>query len=500
MVSVLFYGSRLNDSIYILQIPSRFFFLFLALLGWQLVASDAIAQPVLGYVSAEENIQFEQHIKQTTKDALHAYEGFYKSKLKALYERRDERLLTNYLEGKYLLDAYWQGWIDDLLRRIIDANPSLKNQELRAFVGRGSSVNARCYGNGVVVLDLGLLVRLHNEDQVTFVLCHELAHQALNHVNTRYMDRTDRMYSKETQKKLRQLRRATYAGAYDDFLELNRNLVFDFSRHSRYGEFEADSLGLEFYRKMDLSPEGPIGLMQVLAKADSSQFGRPLDLRRMLSTPDYPAKDRWFRQQVDDFLLKTDTLTALERDSLRTHPDTDLRLSYMSDVMRKSLPVYTELDEINYAARRKLAEYALTAGAFDASRLDLSLYHSLRGIEAYPHDAWYKGTAALSLAFLAEARLSTTFSGVCPMPKRHHQEYRKALMEALHNMRSSDLKNLSYHYAKAIPEAQQTPESMLALVVALELDGERTREAKAARLSFRKAYPKHPYQAWLVNK
>ena len=475
---------------------SRLLFLVVGVLWVQNLRAQP--NPELGLVEQALDPRLEEHVEGASKASLANYRGEHSKELRKLYGDRDAQLLARYEESGFKTDEYWQAWIDGLLSHIAEANPGKISPRQRVYINRGTSVNARCYGNGVAAIDMGLLARLSSEDEVAFVLCHELAHQILDHVDNRYAAYVDLLFDRETQKTLRRLRRQSFGG-YQEYLDLTESLSFEFSRHSRYGEIAADSLGVALYQAAGFGVDGPVNVMRVLAKADSSAYADSLDLVSALSVPDYPAKTRWFKQYQSTFLLRTDTLTQAERDSLRTHPDTELRTEKLRLMLGGYQPGLANAQRDDYTARRQVAQRELVAGAFDADRLDLALYYALRGLERHPDDAWYRGTAALSLSFLAQARSNTHFSQVAPMPSSMQDPHRRALSEVLHRMRGKDMRDLAFHYAVFAREVRDTPEAAMALIVAADLDPDRSKAARLARSHFRKTYPRHPYAAWLMD-
>ena len=52
------------------------------------------------------------------------------------------------------------------------------------MLSKDGNANAYNTGDGTVVIHFGLFLTLENEDELVFVIAHEIGHQYLNHVKT----------------------------------------------------------------------------------------------------------------------------------------------------------------------------------------------------------------------------------------------------------------------------------------------------------------------------
>ena len=465
---------------------------FAGALALALLGASAWAQPpsVAPAPSAEA---FDAHLRAATAERLGDYRGEHRRQLRRRYEDRDAHLRDAYAAGAFLREGEWAAWLRALTERIRAANPAgLGHAALVPLVRRSPAVNARCYGNGVVAVDLGLLARAPSADAVAFALCHELAHQALDHVGLSVAEQLDVLYRDDTQ---RALRRARRDGGYDDFVALTERLAFDRSRHTRFGERAADSLGLVFYRAAGFAPGGPAAMLRVLATADQPADAAPLPLSRLLDTEAYPFDEDWLQTPASAFLSREDELSPEARDSLQTHPDIQSRLASLSRSGVDTAAAPTP-DSV-YLERRRTVRGLLTEAAFDGARLDLALYYALRGVEADPADAYARGAAALALADLARARAELDFDAVAPLPSLHDDAHTRALARLLHGLRRSQLRRLARAYAAEVPEALATPQSLAAVVIAGPADAADEARVSAAEARLRKTFPDHALLARL---
>ena len=442
---------------------------------------------------------FVELLEAGTQASIESYLGEHRKELRELFERRDDNLYAIYESDLLLTEQYWKDHLDGILERILRANPSYDNQDVEVFYTLQPTANAAAYGQGVVLINLGLLQSVQSEDELAFVLCHELSHQYLDHINKRLFTRIDKKYSKETQKRLKELKRQEY-NVLEELQELVLDLSFENAKHTRYGEREADSLGLVLYTATDYSSEAPLRVMEVLAKADTSLYTAPLDFSTLLNTPSFPFKSRWSYKEPPSPFAKVHHLTQEERDSLRTHPDTEERSAWLSEsiTVRPSEGLKSE----DLTSRKREASKEFIAVYFNKGYLGNSLYQSLRLVDSQD-SLWAKGIVALSLYRLAIAREDRHFTENARLPReRAYDEGLEDLLRILHNMRLSDLKALAAAYAKTHATDFTTCGEELALARVLSSTLGDDSPADRARLQgeFKKAFPNSVYNSILRSK
>ena len=105
------------------------------------------------------------------------------------FERR-----TNFMEkvmsGAFIKDDSLEKYVDNVLHRIIEGN-TLGSYPRRTLILSSPNVNAVCYGQGIYAVTVSLLGRVENEDQLAFILAHEIAHDELGHIRTRIVQEAD---------------------------------------------------------------------------------------------------------------------------------------------------------------------------------------------------------------------------------------------------------------------------------------------------------------------
>ena len=184
-------------------------------------------------------------------------------------------------------------------------------------------------GEGSIVFNIGLLRRLENDDQIAFVLCHELAHLTENHVNQSIADNLDKWDKMLNSKEYTALKKQKY-GRYEVVQNLLKDFTFDHKRHSRTHEAEADKKGMTYLLNTSFDPKEAIKCLEILDLIDQEKYASKLDLKKIFDFPDYPFKDRWLRSKKSSLSAMKKDIPEWDIDSLKTHPDCSKRISLLN--------------------------------------------------------------------------------------------------------------------------------------------------------------------------
>lgn len=156
----------------------------------------------------------------------------YKSELKEFFKQRYEKLNSLAKDGILLADEKLESYLQSIAKEIVKANPELQSIPIHVHLTRQWWANAACYGDGTILINIGLLSRLQNEAQLAFVIAHEIAHQYKNHVNEDVISYITLINSKEFKRELSFIVRMEY-GRNTALKELAKDISFDSKIHSR---------------------------------------------------------------------------------------------------------------------------------------------------------------------------------------------------------------------------------------------------------------------------
>jgi len=144
----------------------------------------------------------------------------------------------SYLSSGRLLFNDEAGVLMNRLADVILEKDTTNRKLINIYAYYSSGNNIICFPNGLILVELGLVAQLENEDQLAFVLSHAIAH----FLNGDY-------YTEENAVK------PDYEEGMDEYLKF---------RHDR--EYEADLLGFELYKKAKFSPAQALRAFDVMQR------------------------------------------------------------------------------------------------------------------------------------------------------------------------------------------------------------------------------------------
>lgn len=205
----------------------------------------------------------------------------------------DEMLLS----GNVVFNDPVSEYVTKVKDKLLEGQPELQSV-IKTYVVKSQVANAFATHSGILLVNTGLLARLHNEAELAFVLCHEIQHYLKKHPLNVFVKSEELKENMKT---------------------FNSNKKGDFmnerSKYSRSVEQEADELGFELYKTSGYSLEAAMGVFDVLAMANQAFDQIPwendfFEWEMLAFPPDYRK-------------YELDTITTREdaNDSLSTHPN-----------------------------------------------------------------------------------------------------------------------------------------------------------------------------------
>ncbi len=371
----------------------------------------------------------------------------YSRKLKESYARRNANIIKELEQGVFYFSSDITKPFNTIFQEIIKDNPSLRNENLKLLVSRHPYPNAYYTGTGVIVFNLELLPWLENESQIAFVLCHEIAHHTLNHINNAALERISHFYSEKTQRQLKKIKERE-TGKFTQASNLLKDLVFEERRHSRLHEAEADSLAVIYLKNTSYDANAAIGCLEQLDKVDGQRLDPFLSLPEIFHTKAYPFKDHWLEEEVGIFTTKQ-PVEEWNRDSIKTHPDCSKRIQllqpYLKEYNSANINVISDQQEI-YDALSFEADYELAQNTFLFQNWGKSLYYTLQLLKKYPTKACLHTMVSKNLYNIYTAQENHDLNEYLEQPAPWHAKEYKTLLEFLQNLRLKELAQLNYQY------------------------------------------------------
>jgi predicted Zn-dependent protease len=206
------------------------------------------------------------------------------------------------------------------------------------LISRTFNPNAYSTGEGTIVINNYLLSCLDSEDQLLFVLCHEIAHQMLKHSIYSTLQEIRRDNSNELKKQTSDIKKQKY-NRRTQAEDLLKDIAYKNSSESRKDEMQADSLGFVYFSRLERDNQQVIKVLEHLRDADNEPDSLTVaDYQRLFSDKRLNFNEKWF--DIGDYSMYNYKKTnKYNTDSLRTHPHIAERITVLPVV---SKPVETK--------------------------------------------------------------------------------------------------------------------------------------------------------------
>lgn len=359
------------------------------------------------------------------------------------YYYRQKSLLDDVHKHHFIEDEAFTVYMQFIFNEILTSN-GLDKSKFKLRIARYPVPNATCDGSGNISFYIGLLKKMETEAQIAFILSHEIAHQLLNHVDSKVMEAVKFKYSKELKEELKEISKMEY-GFGEKYLEYMKNVAYDSKKHHRDQESSADSLGLELLLKTRYNPWESLRVMDILDSCEVDTF--TIDYARYFHSQSHPFNPAWIAKTKTLGFGNKDAFN-LSEDSLKTHPDCDKRWDLLKATLKnRNIPIASDrdfiqsrdkLEEIRDACRFEELQYLL-----DFEMYGILVYYGLNLCREEPDDAMPYVTVAKSLNLLANAMKEHTMHEHVIKPSPDLSEYENQLLRLLDRVSIEDLKNIN---------------------------------------------------------
>ncbi len=385
----------------------------------------------------------------TTKsinDSL-AIEGTNKKEIRKHYRSRYEDINDMFKEKEAISEKEVHDYLTNLSNEIINNNSALKSLQPRIYFARSADVNAYSCGEGSMFFNMGLFYRLKNESEVAFVICHELAHYYLDHSNKRIISQVELFNDKDFKKEVKKIAKSEYS-QNKKFGQLVTSLMFNNSRYSRVQETAADSVGLMFLSNTRFDLKGACSTMDVLDSSEIEKFSMETLLKKWISFPEYPFRESWLKKESAFFGGPVSTLTAAQKDSLKTHPDCALRKNKLQSLVDRHTKVGSPfvISQQQFELLAKRAKYDLVESFFKDDYISACMYFGFQLLEENPTDPWLIGTMAECFNQLYMHQKDHTLGKVAALPNPSGLKEYNVLLEFIQRARLDDFATIAHHF------------------------------------------------------
>jgi hypothetical protein len=289
---------------------------------------------------------------------------------------RKKHFVEKVSDSSFIFNKKITSYLNSILKQIYQANPELDKKDFYFFVDKSQIPNASCYGNGIFTVHLGLFNFINSDDELAFIICHEMAHYYLEHNDKAFLAYIETITSKDIKKKINSVKNKQY-GKRKAYSELMDELSLNFLKRSQSVEIEADSLGLLFFKKTKFNLNASISSLENIEKADNLIFNQESKLKEYFNFENYPFKQAWLAKDetLFDLAQKSDDFIK-DADSISTHPAIPMRIKKLEALINqsgtKNAVNSTQIQEI-----KEIIGHISINNFIDSNRIDLAFYQCL---------------------------------------------------------------------------------------------------------------------------
>lgn len=402
------------------------------------------------------------------------------------------------VQDKMLLSG---SFIDQYLQKIVAeierGNPLLKGR-ISLLTSRDPDPNAYALGNGIVVMNIGMLNQVNSEAEIAFILCHEFAHDILKHGNQSLYTTAGRITDEALKKELGKTLKEEY-NVKKKLIALLMPGLKKSRQYSRELELQADSLGLALLKNTSYNTAGAPNGMDVLDALDVWEDKEALNLKSFFTLPQVPARNSWFDYHGESslgvgFEAQRDTLL----DSLKTHPDCQLRkeklllLGAKNTVDLLFLQPEADFNRMKFEADGELIQLLL-----DWENIDYSTLYSLFSLRKYPTNAYPRSVLALCLAFLSKEKKNLSSSRYMRYNSPDYSDNFNHLLYFLIELPPDDCAALAYWMIRPEQPELREQEVHLAALTLSAFSAGKAEEYLTLRSQYDLRFPEGRYRQFL---
>jgi len=448
---------------------------------------NSIAFSPLGSTQYQTRInQLEKYIvpkKYTEKSAQEWYEE--------MMTDRNKALIHLFKDDGIIYDTLLLNKCNSIANRIMTANKNYSFDSIRFYINRSCVPNAACYGEGTIMVNLGLFLWIDNDDELALVLAHEISHQVLNHLQSQVEKNIATLTSEGFKEELKDIKKSK-EGKYERFRKLMKSFSVETGRHSTYKESEADSLAAVLIQHAGFNNiKGSV----ILLKLDESDAP-------FTSTALYSLKDFFEKAPVDQsfFVVKrkynglssvTVTMNAdKDLDSIKTHPDCIKRYEAVAGHGSKpEVDCCTSLS-IMYKEYKEKAMLEIVRNLYENNAIGLCAHFCIFALQNNYDPAIYNEFLSLcfSQLYWSDKHLER-FNAV--NAKALRETTLKSLQDYLFDAGTTDLDKLSAYF---LSNAGLTGSEDHDFTLLMRNTQVASKDAVSAYAAFNRKYPNSKYQ------
>lgn len=257
--------------------------------------------------------RYKEFVRQARKASLREIKTKPERVLKELIEGRYQSNLNRIDNQHFILNKELDDYLSELKGKLSASNSEWPFDKVEIVVTKYTWPNAFSVGDGTIALNLGLLLELQSEEQLAFVLSHEVAHFFLHHSEEEFLRKYYSTEGSEFRAKLKEIKSSRYYQVSQLKPLLKANIYAE-RHHRREQEYSADSLGMLLFLNAGYKLSAAEEVLEILDGLNEAKRSS-LDVYKLLDidTLTYPKPSLQIKDQHRQDILHDD--------SVKTHPD-----------------------------------------------------------------------------------------------------------------------------------------------------------------------------------
>lgn len=365
------------------------------------------------------------------------------SKINRIYKKRTQSLIEWVRHEMFIHDDSINLFLDAMINTV--NQKEIQHPIKTILVSRDPIVNAYCLGEGTIVVNIGLLSKMQSESQLAYVLCHEMAHLELEHIERKIEYFINGYQTNEAKKNYSTLILGDISLEQASDL---KNWAYSWGRHARSSEIEADSVGYIYFSNTPYCRQGVYETFQLLDSANYPMHRLGSHLFADLNFSKYPFREKWLRDRLGLYRQEP-TSFLFNLDSISSHPEIDLRREKVAnyfqenDCHTKNLQADELMDWVV-----KVAQFETIEGARRFNRYDVCLHQALQLKAIYPNNGYVTNMIVKVLVDLLRIKKNSpsSYEKFVSNYTVDYSEELRAVNHFLHNVTKKELGEIAFHF------------------------------------------------------
>lgn len=449
--------------------------------------------------SALGSAQYQSKISQLEKFSIpkHYQEPSAQAWYQEMLTGRNTTLIQLFKNNAVIYDTLLLNKCRNIADRIIASNKRYQLDSIQFYINRSAVPNAACYGEGTIMVNLGLFLWIDNDDELALVLAHEMSHQVLSHLQSQMEKNIATLTSEGFTDELKDIKKSK-DGKYERFRKLMKNFSAENGRHGSYKESEADSLATLLIRNAGYNTDNGAVILLKLDNSDDI-FTSPSLYSLKTFFEKSPADQSFFalKRKYNGLSSATVTMNAdKDFDSIKTHPDCIKRYEAIAGrQLQPTVNCCTSLSS-NYSMYKERALLEIVRNLYEKNSIGLCTHFCIFALQNNYNQATYNIFLSLCFSQLYwNDKHLQRFNSVNTQALR--ETTLKSLQDYLFDAAIADLDRLSAYYLSNADKAENEDQDFALLMRNTQVGSKETIYAYPA---FNSKYPNSKYQYLLKIK